>query len=54
MEAVIIEESGDFVLCGELQDDLGYSPDAELFRASTLREAEQWAQVNGYLVTEVH
>jgi hypothetical protein len=53
MQATIVKEGNEFVVYGELQDELGYSPDAELFRASTLFDAEQWARVNGYLIEDV-
>jgi hypothetical protein len=53
MEATIVIEGNEFVVYGEVQDELGYSPDAELFRGTTLFGAEQWALTNGYLIEDI-
>jgi hypothetical protein len=39
----IVEENEDYVVYGELQDEFGYSPDAELFRG-TKTEAEAFVK----------
>ena len=53
MKATIVQEGSEFVLYGELNDEIGHSTDAELVRTNTKQEAQSWAAEHGYTnVTE--
>jgi hypothetical protein len=52
MKATLTKEGNEFVLIGELSDDIGYTPDAELQRSRNKQSVLDWAEANGYTVID--